>query len=244
MYNEAIKELACRFFINTPWYRKILATTDPNEREKLIDTYKYDLTIQLTNCQYWCWDTKKYKWKKEYETQLLDFLNINNDELAKFLEENKKHNWAWDVPASGLVIFNKERTHILFLKSRNDVWTFPKGKVKGGISWKDSAISEGLEEVGVDFSKEIEDDPFILNKRKSKISYYPVFSDLDTSFTPQPLFAEEIRRHEWVSIDDNSLHICLDEIIGLFVTKEEIKKNHINKFIIKIKQWLQLKKEQ
>lgn len=244
--SEVIKELACRFFINKPWYREIQSTTDSEKRKELIEKYKYDISIQLTDCHYWCADTKKYEWKYEYEKQLLDFLTINNEKISEFLEENKNHRWEWDVPISGLVIFNKKRTHIFAVRSipkTNTKWgvlSFPKGKVKGGISLLDSAICEGLEEVGVDFSENIKDDPFIIYSN-IKYTFYPAFSDLDIGFKAQPLFQGEIGESIWVHIDPNEKFFdnCIFEVLSKVISKDQMKQriNCLKGFKDKIISW-------
>ena len=130
----------------------------------------------------------------------LIFISTNTEHLFKHFSES-----LFIIEAAGGVIFNPERTKILFIYRRGK-WDLPKGKIDEGESIKKAAWREVEEECGIK-THQIEDhllDTFHIYQLKSKWilkkSYWFVMTSEEEKLTPQ---AEEgITKAEWIAIGD------------------------------------------
>jgi ADP-ribose pyrophosphatase YjhB (NUDIX family) len=130
----------------------------------------------------------------------LIFISEHPDHLYKHFSES-----LFIIEAAGGVIFNPDRTKILFIYRRGK-WDLPKGKIDEGESIKKAAWREVEEECGIK-THQIEDhllDTFHIYQLKSKWvlkkSYWFVMTAEEEKLTPQ---AEEgITKAEWIAIGD------------------------------------------
>lgn len=127
---------------------------------------------------------------------------ISNDAKQTFnhFSESLKY-----IEAAGGLIFNTDKTKILFIYRRNK-WDLPKGKVDDGESIKKAAWREVAEECGLK-SHRIEDhllDTFHIYHFKEewvlKKTYWYLMSAEEEKLIPQ--IEEDITMAEWVPVED------------------------------------------
>lgn len=129
----------------------------------------------------------------------LVLISNNSEETFKQFSESLKI-----IEAAGGLIFNTERTKILFIYRRNK-WDLPKGKIDEGESIKKAAWREVAEECGLTTHK-IEDHLidtfhiyFFKEKWVLKKTYWYIMSAEEEKLVPQ--VEEDITMAEWIPID-------------------------------------------
>jgi len=135
------------------------------------------------------------------------------------------------IPSAGCFLVNKEKTKILFIRSKYGKFDFPKGKVENNETPMECAIRETWEEVGFDCKNLISEDkkieiivPIKHIKRHSvkKITMY-IIHDVDENYPfKYTLDQAEVEIIKWVNIDEIS-------------TDQKDKDRHIS-FVFK-KEW-------
>lgn len=130
----------------------------------------------------------------------LVLISNNTDETFKRFSESLKI-----IEAAGGLIFNSERTKILFIYRRNK-WDLPKGKIDDGESIKKAAWREVAEECGLSTHR-IEEHLmdtyhiyFFKEKYVLKKTYWYIMSAEEEKLIPQ---AEEgITKAEWIPVGE------------------------------------------
>ena len=96
---------------------------------------------------------------------------------------------AAEVKASGGVVWRRGDRGLevaLVHRPRYDDWSFPKGKLDAGESWKDAALREVEEEIGLRcrLGHELPPTTYRDNKDRSKVVRYWMMEPLDGEFVP------------------------------------------------------------
>lgn len=125
---------------------------------------------------------------------------VSNDVENTFLHFSKNLNL---IEAAGGLIFNSERTKILFIYRRGK-WDLPKGKIDEGESIKKAAWREVAEECGLKTHR-IEDhlcDTYHVYEHKGKLilkkTYWYIMSAEEEVLIPQA--EEDITKAEWMGV--------------------------------------------
>jgi 8-oxo-dGTP pyrophosphatase MutT (NUDIX family) len=139
--------------------------------------------------------------RKNLENKIgLVLISNDTDETFKRFSESLKI-----IEAAGGLIFNSDRTKILFIYRRNK-WDLPKGKIDDGESIKKAAWREVAEECGLT-SHRIEEhliDTYHIYLLKEKWilkkSYWYIMSAEEEKLVPQ--LEEDITKAEWIPISE------------------------------------------
>lgn len=128
------------------------------------------------------------------------FISEHSDHLFKHFSES-----LILIEAAGGVIFNPDRTKILFIYRRNK-WDLPKGKIDEGESVRKAAWREVAEECGLNthiIDEHIMDTYHIYAHKEKwilKKTYWFIMSAEEEILTPQA--EEDITKAEWIPIED------------------------------------------
>lgn len=130
----------------------------------------------------------------------LIFISENSEHLFKHFSESLKI-----IEAAGGVIFNPDRTKILFIYRRNK-WDLPKGKIDEGESVRKAAWREVAEECGINthiIDEHLQDTYHIYSLKDKwilKKTYWFLMSAEEEILTPQA--EEDITKAEWIPIEE------------------------------------------
>jgi 8-oxo-dGTP diphosphatase len=108
-----------------------------------------------------------------------------------------------EVKASGGVVWRRGADGIevaLVHRPKYDDWSFPKGKLDPGETWKEAALREVEEEIGLRcrLGHELPPTAYADNRGRSKVVRYWMMEPLDGEFAP----SGEVDVMRWVSVSD------------------------------------------